>query len=221
MIIGAHQPNFMPHMGFFDKMSKCDVFVIRDDVAFTKGDFHHRNKIRCNSSDNLNNPMFKWITLHVLNKGNLVDTEINPARNQEIIRLIERCYSHANYFHYWDEIRSILDSDESSMLNLNMKIIDWGMSVLNISCKIVFASSLSFERRGKSEDLSSICDLLNGSVYLSGDGGKSYMNDDVFNVDVIYQNYKPIRYKQHLKGWIPYMSFIDWVFCNGNKKIND
>ena len=51
LIVSAHQPNFMPYLGFFDKMMKSDVFVIRDEVLFTKRDFHHRNKIRINGKN--------------------------------------------------------------------------------------------------------------------------------------------------------------------------
>ena len=35
-IISAHQPNFIPYLGFFDKMKESDVFVIRDEVLFSE-----------------------------------------------------------------------------------------------------------------------------------------------------------------------------------------
>ena len=28
MIIAIHQPNYLPYLGFFDKMAKSDIFVI-------------------------------------------------------------------------------------------------------------------------------------------------------------------------------------------------
>lgn len=35
--VAIHQPNYLPWLGFFDKMSRSDVFVILDDVQFPKG----------------------------------------------------------------------------------------------------------------------------------------------------------------------------------------
>lgn len=46
MIVGIHQPNYLPYLGFFDKLRKSDVFVIYADAQFNKGDFQHRNRIR-------------------------------------------------------------------------------------------------------------------------------------------------------------------------------
>lgn len=41
MIIGIHQPNYLPYLGFFDKMKRSDIFVIYDDAQFEKGEFQH------------------------------------------------------------------------------------------------------------------------------------------------------------------------------------
>ena len=46
MIVTIHQPNFAPWTGFFDKMTKADVFVLLDTVPFTKGGFQNRVRIK-------------------------------------------------------------------------------------------------------------------------------------------------------------------------------
>ena len=46
--VSMHQPNFLPYIGFFDKIKKSDLFIIVDHCTFSKGkdNWHHRNKIR-------------------------------------------------------------------------------------------------------------------------------------------------------------------------------
>ena len=58
MIVTIHQPNYLPYLGFFDKMEKADIFVIHDDSQFSRQDFHHRNRIRIRSGGT-------WLTVPV------------------------------------------------------------------------------------------------------------------------------------------------------------
>ena len=58
MIVAAHQPNYPPDLGFFNKMEMSDVFVIRDDAQFVRQNFHHRNRIRIYSG-------WKWLTVPI------------------------------------------------------------------------------------------------------------------------------------------------------------
>jgi hypothetical protein len=49
MIVSIHQPNYLPWIGYFNKISRSDIFVIFDDVQFPigkRGFFGNRNKIK-------------------------------------------------------------------------------------------------------------------------------------------------------------------------------
>ena len=45
MIVAGHQPNYLPWLGFFDKMRRSDVFIIEDNIQFERQGFTNRNKI--------------------------------------------------------------------------------------------------------------------------------------------------------------------------------
>ena len=64
MILTAHQPNYLPYLGFLEKIEHADHFLIVDNVQFVKrGPFGwiHRNKIR--------NPQgWQWLSLDCLTK---------------------------------------------------------------------------------------------------------------------------------------------------------
>lgn len=42
MRVAIHQPNFVPHFGFFYKMSQCDIFVVLSQVQFEKNGYQNR-----------------------------------------------------------------------------------------------------------------------------------------------------------------------------------
>jgi len=72
--IGIHQPNFFPHPGYFDKMKMCDIFVMLDDVNFSKGGYTNRTKLTPE----------KYLTLPCLYNSHthICDVKIhNPEKN--------------------------------------------------------------------------------------------------------------------------------------------
>ena len=71
LIVSAHQPNFLPYLGFFDKMMKSDILVIRDEVLYVKKEFHNRNRIRINGNNPLN-PQSKWISIPVIEEEDYI-----------------------------------------------------------------------------------------------------------------------------------------------------
>jgi Holliday junction resolvase-like predicted endonuclease len=56
--ISILQSNYIPWKGYFDLIAKSDVFVIYDEVQYTKNDWRNRNKIQSK-----NGP--QWITIPV------------------------------------------------------------------------------------------------------------------------------------------------------------
>ena len=65
MRVGIHQPEHLPWLGFFHKMSMSDCFVLLDNVAYSKNDFQNRNRIRTSGTV----AGWCWLTVPVLTKG--------------------------------------------------------------------------------------------------------------------------------------------------------
>ena len=72
LVVAAHQPNFMPYLGFFDKMNQCDIFVIRDECLYVKDDYHRRNRIRINGQNNETNPQFAWLSVPAIDSHDYI-----------------------------------------------------------------------------------------------------------------------------------------------------
>ena len=65
MTVSIHQPNYLPWIGYFNKIVRSDTFVIFDDVQFPvgkKGFFGNRNKIKTNNGE-------LWLTVPVLDRS--------------------------------------------------------------------------------------------------------------------------------------------------------
>ena len=45
-VVAIHQPNFLPWLGYFDKLARADVFVLLDDAQFPKKQGNATNRVR-------------------------------------------------------------------------------------------------------------------------------------------------------------------------------
>ncbi|MCC2671731.1 MAG: WbqC-like family protein, partial [Armatimonadetes bacterium] len=46
MLVGIHQPHYLPWLRYFEKIARSDVFIVLDDVQYEKNGFQNRNKIK-------------------------------------------------------------------------------------------------------------------------------------------------------------------------------
>ena len=63
MIAAVHQPQYLPWLGYFDKIDKADIFVLLDTVQFKKNEWQNRNKIKTGST-NTGKPFCQTIKGH-------------------------------------------------------------------------------------------------------------------------------------------------------------
>ena len=220
MIVAIHQPNYLPYLGFFDKMAKSDIFVIYDDAQFNKSDFQHRNRIRIYHG-------WKWLTVPVEKKHlpineirikNEVSTWKGLGWADAHFKDIEDNYKDAAYYsEYADELKKIYEKRYDKLVELNMELINFLKDAFDIDVKMVFSSNLGFTSKS-TEQLVDITKALGGDVYLSGPKGRDYLDISLFDkngITVEFQDFKHPVYKQRYEGFIPNMAAIDALFNLG------
>ena len=223
MKTSIHQPNYLPWLGFFDKIKQSDVFVIFDDVQFPRGKKHfgHRNKIKTTTGD-------KWLSVPISNKSDLVpfnDTIINydTEWNKEHLRLIELFYSKAPYFDkYFNNILDIISVEHKSLTELSVSLIKYFLKELDIETELKYSSHISDSDLYGSDKIFNILEKLNTTEYITGSGPGSmrYIDESGFNkrdIKLKWQHYEHPQYHQLNGTFIPYMSIIDLLFNEGEK----
>lgn len=223
MIVGIHQPEHLPWLGFFHKMYLSDIFVMLDNVQFEKNNFQNRNRIRTSNG-------FCWITVPVLTKGRssqlINEVSINPLEkdwSQKVGLTLEQNYRKAPFFvDYAPFLREIfLEQKWHKLVDLNITIINQLAEWLGIKTSLFLASDMGVA--GKSTDLLlTICRELKASAYLSGKVGRNYLDESKFtekNIQVFYQNFVHPVYKQQYRPFEPQMSVIDLLMNHGNESL--
>jgi hypothetical protein len=227
MIVSIHQPNYMPWLGFFDKIIQSDIFVIFDDVQFPRGKSHfgHRNYIKTNNSESK-----KYLTVPLIGKSSFKkfnEIEINyNGWNKNHLNLISENYKRSKYYNkYYDKLSDILMVEYESLSDLTSKLIKYFMFELKIDTKVMFSSDICDDTISGADRISFILNELNAKKYISGTGPGSmrYINEKEFEesgIELIWQHYKHPMYTQMNGEFIPYMCILDLLFNEGDNSRN-
>ncbi len=217
MIISVHQPQYLPWLGFFDKINKSDGFVFLDQVQYKSREFQNRNKIRTKDG-------FLWLSVPVKSKGKgrqkisqvVIDNEFPWARQH--LESLKTWYAKAKFFkQYLPFFEDVFNRKWDKLLDLNIHIINYLLKQLSITTTVYFESKLAISSI-KTERIIQICKKLEADTYLSGIGGKDYLEEVKFSpagIKLVYQEFSHPQYDQLFEPFIPFMSIVDLLFNYG------
>jgi hypothetical protein len=174
MKVTIHQPEHFPYLGFFQKMQSADLFVILDDVQYTKENFQNRNKF-------LNkNGVEEYFTIELesnANKKLIKDVLVNDKTKwrQKILTKLQTNFK--------VDLSDIYQYDK--LIDINLASINYCKEKLGITTPVVLSSTLNITST-KSERLADICKHFNATEYISGAGGKAYLDESIFDCEVTY-----------------------------------
>lgn len=216
MKIAIHQPQYFPYAGFFHKLSLADVFVIMDDAQYDKR-YTNRNKIIIPNG-------WMWLSVpinkdHKFRPNSEVEINNEVAWGEDHWKKIHHSYSKAKFFHLYREyFERLYKKDWRLLFELDFETIKQVASWLGIKVEIIKESELKISGES-SQRLANACKALGADTYVSGSGGKNYLDEKIFaknNIKVEYQTYKSKPYAQHMSdSFIADLSIIDVLANTG------
>jgi hypothetical protein len=221
LIISGHQPNYLPWLGFFDKMANSDVFIIEDNVQFEKQGFTNRNRIK--TVDGV-----RWLSVPIKHENKpLMINEVEISNSGEpnwALRhwlTLKHNYCKApNWGQFCGFFKDTYEREWIKLIDLNMHLIEGIKNFLDIKTPLMMASSLGVS--GKKNDLLiAQCKAVGGNVQLSGLGCKEYIDIERFEkagIKIVFQNFQQPWYSQLHGEFASNLSVVDYLFCAGAKQ---
>ena len=216
MIAAVHQPQFLPWLGYFDKMMRADTFCYLDNVQFKKNEFQNRNRIKTSNG-------WQWITVPVLHRftQKINEVEINNTvkwRRKHLRSLVAN-YGKTPFFRTCIPFFEHLYSEEWKTLSeLNIMVIEHFRKILGMEQKpVVQASTLDLSDE-PTDRLIDICESLGADTYLAGEGAGAYMNFKRFEkrgIRLAVQRFHHPEYPQIKGPFLSNMSIVDLLFNCG------
>ena len=220
MIVAVHQPQYLPWLGYFDKIRRADMFCYLDSVQYKKNDWQNRNRIKTSQG-------WQWLTVPVRFKypEKISEVKINPTVKwrQKHLQALVTNYRRAPFFDQYIEIfEQIYSEDWELVSELNICFIERLKAVLGLGAKKAIRSSQLDLSEDPTDRLIDICSAANADIYLSGQDGIKYMDLERFKangVQVVVQDYRHPVYPQMFAGFESHMSVVDLLFNCGPKSL--
>lgn len=216
------QSCYIPWKGYFDIIRHADVFIIYDDIAYSKNNWRNRNQIKTPQG-------IQWLTIpvhHTLNTR-ICDVTVNDTKwADKHWKSFNMHYAKSPYFKHYSEL--FYDTYQQSkqfdhLSDINYCWLKTLCQLLNINTPLHYASD--YPHQGdKTEKLIQICQAADATHYLTGPAANNYMNTDLFkaaDINILYMDYQyyPV-YRQLYGAFTHSVTCLDLIFNTGPEAIH-
>lgn len=223
MIVAAHQPNFIPWLGYFDKMRKADLFITVDHVQMERQGYQNRARIKTGFGE-------RWITVPVVQASRaerIMDKRIDNSRggrfrwSRKMSLTLKYAYESAPHYRaYEPSLAEIFASRWYRLSEFNGRLIEFCRGALGIRTPMLSSSDLRISG-AKSAMVLNMCREVGADVYLAGHGAsRSYLDVPAFEragIRVAWQDFEHPVYRQYpsCDVFIRNLSALDLIFNCG------
>ena len=216
-VIGIHQPNYIPWIGYFYKIAMSDIFVFLDDAQFEKNSFADRNSIKTpQGSCYLKIPVELPDGLQTKYNETRVKDEL--SWREKHLKTIDMNYRRAPFYQECMPFIYDMYQDKSSDIgSFNSNFIVQTAKKIGLQTNFRYSSEMRISGNS-TERLKNIVLELHGKVYFSGFGGSKYQDESLYENNGIVLKYTNFEHPIYPQLWGEFqrnLSIIDMMFNVG------
>jgi len=218
------QPYFFPYIGYFQLLNAVDLFVIYDNIQFSKRGWIHRNRILVNGSAS-------YISLSLRKDSDYLDVRDRSlasdsrTENQRLLRKIEGSYRRAPFYRdFFPVVEECLSYDNANLFAFLRHSIQKVAEYLSIKTPIITSSEIDIDHSLKGQErVLALCGRLGASVYINPIGGTTLYSAEAFSsegVELAFLRCRCAPYAQGVPEFVPSLSIIDVLMFNSADTAN-
>ena len=210
------QPYFFPYIGYFQLIAAADLFILYDNVKYTKKGWINRNRMLQNGKD----VMF---SLPLKSDSDFLDVcqrELAPDFNREkLLNQFKGAYRRALYFEQtFPLVEQIVRYDDANLFRFLHHAIVKTCEHLGITTEIKASSNIAIEHDLKNQDkVLALCGAVDAKTYVNAVGGMELYSKETFRekgFDLKFIQTKPFEYPQLGDTFVPWLSIVDVMMFN-------
>ena len=215
------QPYFLPYIGYFQLMRAVDVFVVYDNIKYTKKGWINRNRLLLNGEPAV-------FSLPLRSASDLLDVRDRTLAPQfdprKLLAQIHGAYRRAPHFdEYFPIVSDIVGFESRNLFDFIFNSIDAIRKILQIDTRLVVSSQIDADHSRSGQDrVIDICRQLGANRYLNPPGGRALYAKEAFEsrgMELAFLSPRLLPYSQFGADFVPALSILDVLMFNPIERV--
>lgn len=216
MRVAIMQPYLFPYIGYFQLIEAVDLFIVYDNIKYTKKGWINRNRMLQGGKD----VMF---SLPLRRDADYLDVRdrwlAQDFQHEKLLNQLRGAYAKAPHF------AEVIPLIERSVRDGRDNLFDFLLHALTCTCEhlqlrtpLHVASTVNIDHGLKSQaKVIALCRAVGASTYVNAIGGLELYDADVFRqhgLTLRFIRSRPFEYRQFDEAFVPWLSIIDVLMFN-------
>jgi hypothetical protein len=221
MKLAIMQPYFLPYIGYWQLFSAVDVFIVYDNIQYTKKGWINRNRFLLNGEDRL-------FTIPLKKDSDILDVDrrflADDFSRDKLMAQLAGAYRKATFFQEaFPIISEIIRSNHQNLFDYVVNSIRVLAGYLGISTPIVVSSTVAIDHSLRAEQkVLALCKSLGADHYLNAIGGQDLYSKQDFirqGIELSFVRSRPTVYRQFGNAFVPDLSIVDVLMFNDRNRV--
>lgn len=223
MKLAIMQPYFLPYVGYFQLIAAVDLFIMYDQIKYTKKGWINRNRMLQNGKE----AIFSLPLKSDSDSRDVCERELAGDFNRKkLLNQFREAYHHAPHFEpTFPVIERILGFENRNLFQFLHNSVTTCCTHLGIATKIQISSEIDIDFKLKNvERVLALCEAVGAKTYVNAIGGTALYAKETFlgqGVDLRFIQPKPFEYPQFGNTFVPWLSIVDVMMFNPVETIQD
>jgi len=221
MRVAIMQPYFFPYIGYFQLIAAVDLFVIYDNIKYTKKGWINRNRMLANGKDEMFSLPLKGDSDSLNIDQRVLAADFNP---EKLLNKLSGAYRRAPHFaDAFPLVEQIMRYEESNLFRFLHHAIVKTCAHLGIRTEIRVSSGVAVDHNlASQEKVLAICHAVGANTYVNAIGGRELYSAEAFRakgLDLKFIQSNPFEYAQFGEAFVPWLSIIDVMMFNSYESV--
>jgi hypothetical protein len=210
------QPYFFPYIGYFQLLAAVDLFIVYDNIKYTKKGWINRNRMLRDGNDVV-------FSLPLKNEPDHLDVRERSLAadfsREKLLNQLRGAYSKAPMF---EDVHALLErvirNPVDNLFSYLHSALVSTAAHMNIPTEIRISSNIDIDHGLKGQDkVIALARAVGATDYINPIGGTELYSKEIFadqRIRLSFLRSRPIEYAQFGKTFVPWLSIIDVLMFN-------
>ncbi len=215
------QPYFFPYIGYFQLIAAVDLFIVYDNIKYTKKGWINRNRLLQNGKD----VVFSLPLKSDSDSLDVCERELAADFNRDkLLNQFKGAYRRAPYFEQtFPLVERIVRYEDTNLFGFLHHSIVRTCEYLGVTTEIRISSGIAIDHDLKNQDkVLALCVATGANTYVNAIGGMALYSEETFRekgIELKFIRSRPFEYPQFGDAFVPWLSIIDVMMFNSSDTI--